>query len=52
MTALGWETVLSAVDPADVVTVGVDLLADSDEQLVTLKTPVIDSRNNGEIFIN
>ena len=52
MAALVCKAVLSAVDLADVVTVGMDLLADSDEQLVTMKTPVIASRNKGEIFIN
>lgn len=52
MAALVCKAVLSAVDSADVVTVGMDLLADSEEQLATLKTPVIASRNKGEIFIN
>ena len=42
---------LSAVGLADVVTVGMDLLPDSEEQLATLKIPIKASRNKGEIFI-
>ena len=52
MTASVWEAVLSAIDPADVVTVGMDLPTGSEEQLATLKTPIIASRNNGKMFMN